>query len=175
MIPVYQKIEHDPGNGAWGDCHRAALASVLELPLESVPHFNEGAPADWRVAERAWLAKRDLEPMLFAVAGDLERALHQAAAIVPAGFYLLSGTSSVDGLNHTVVARGDRVVHDPDPDALKGKPALSGPIPELGQFVGCYLAPIGKTPGMRRHQPSPPSMREPVASTPSMRRVADAA
>ena len=35
MIPVYQKIV----SRGYGDCMRATIASLLELPLEAVPHF----------------------------------------------------------------------------------------------------------------------------------------
>lgn len=37
MIPVYQDII-DPGHG---NCMQAALASLLELPIDKVPHFLE--------------------------------------------------------------------------------------------------------------------------------------
>ncbi len=39
MIPLMQRNHHDPANGIYGDCHRAAIASLLELPMDDVPHF----------------------------------------------------------------------------------------------------------------------------------------
>lgn len=33
MIKVYQECIHAPHLGSWGDCHRACIASILELPL----------------------------------------------------------------------------------------------------------------------------------------------
>lgn len=42
MTPVKQRYKHDPENGVWGDCHRAAVASVLDLALDDVPHFADG-------------------------------------------------------------------------------------------------------------------------------------
>lgn len=65
MIPLRQRNKHDPENGVYGDCHRAALASLLELPLDEVPHFcdesiykDNAEPLSAR--ERAWLLSRGL-------------------------------------------------------------------------------------------------------------------
>lgn len=46
MRPVKQSLIHDPANGVQGDCQRAVIASLLELPLSSVPHFGEIAQGD---------------------------------------------------------------------------------------------------------------------------------
>jgi len=37
--PVKQTIIHNPDNGMYGDCFRACVASLLEKPIEKVPHF----------------------------------------------------------------------------------------------------------------------------------------
>lgn len=39
MTPVDQTILHDPQTGAIGNCMQAAIASLLDLPLDAVPHF----------------------------------------------------------------------------------------------------------------------------------------
>ena len=39
MTPVKQEFVHDPSNGVYGDCQRAVIASLLDLPLSEVPHF----------------------------------------------------------------------------------------------------------------------------------------
>lgn len=84
MKPVYQREQHDPARGVWGDCHRSALASLLELPLSDVPHFAKGGRADWRERERAWLAGMGLEPALAEIpAADQGEALRLAARINP--------------------------------------------------------------------------------------------
>lgn len=41
MIPVDQQFVHDPENGQHGDCMRACIASLLELPIADVPHFAQ--------------------------------------------------------------------------------------------------------------------------------------
>ena len=43
MIPVHQKIIHK----GYGDCMRATIASLLELPLEAVPHFLMFSEGMW--------------------------------------------------------------------------------------------------------------------------------
>jgi hypothetical protein len=39
MIPQDQEFSHAPEEGIYGDCFRAVLASLLELPIAEVPHF----------------------------------------------------------------------------------------------------------------------------------------
>lgn len=51
MSPVMQTIL--PGEGAVGDCFRACVASIMELPIESVPHFCE--KANWQEWLDEWL------------------------------------------------------------------------------------------------------------------------
>lgn len=161
MKPVYQQEQHDPEKGIWGDCHRAALASLLELRLSDVPHFCKGGAPDWRDKERAWLAGRGLLPILGAVPVNTQAdALRYIASINPdpEKCFILSGESSVDGLNHSVICLGERVVHDTDPEALKGQPALSGPMRDVGNFfVACFV--VSLLPGMRA--PKPPRAASP--------------
>ena len=62
MIPVFQTILADPeradghnAEGIAGNCYQAALASVLELPLEQVPHFAQDGER-WQETSSAWLS-----------------------------------------------------------------------------------------------------------------------
>ena len=55
MIPVYSTVPHKPEEGLYGDCHRACVASVLELPSEAVPHFFAKGPEE---VEAAWKEHR---------------------------------------------------------------------------------------------------------------------
>ena len=62
MIPVLQTILADPergdghnAEGIAGNCYQAALASVLELPLEQVPHFAQDGER-WQETSSAWLS-----------------------------------------------------------------------------------------------------------------------
>lgn len=42
--------------GKEGNCFAASLASVLELPLDSVPNFCVAYPSDWFAKTNEWLA-----------------------------------------------------------------------------------------------------------------------
>lgn len=66
MIPVFQTILADPERadghnteGIAGNCYQAALASVLELPLEQVPHFAQDMER-WQETSSAWLSARGI-------------------------------------------------------------------------------------------------------------------
>ena len=66
MIPVFQTILADPeradghnAEGIAGNCYQAALASVLELPLEQVPHFAQDG-VHWCESSGEWLTARGL-------------------------------------------------------------------------------------------------------------------
>lgn len=153
MTPVYQQEQHDLAKGIWGDCHRAALASLLDLPINDVPHFCDGGPPDWPERERAWLAGRGMLFLLGVVPVVSQSDALRYASLInpqPSQHFILSGASSADGLNHSVVCRGERVVHDPDPEALTGQPALNGPLSDVRQYVARFLVPL------------PPAMRPPL-------------
>lgn len=103
MIPVDQTTFGVPG----GNCQSAALASILELPLEDVPHFASGddhsADTMWANVAK-WLELRGLYPINF---------LWEDIACRPSAYYLLFGQSK-DG-PHCVVAKGREIAHDPNP------------------------------------------------------------
>lgn len=120
MIPVKQRNTHDPANGVWGDCHRAAVATMLCLPIDQVPHFSDGwPPADvFKARERAFLASHGLVPIDAVYAGaeaNPDLILHVVGAMNPDVPYLLGGQSR-NGHDHTVVCLNDRIVHDPGID-----------------------------------------------------------
>lgn len=118
MKPVDQTLF-----GVGGNCMAAAIASVLELPLEKVPHFMlehdtlEGAQG---AAER-WLRARGVlyMPMYF-----LNPEALQTTHFGFGGYHLLAGYSPRkngrgDHLEHAVVAKllpwGVELAHDPHP------------------------------------------------------------
>lgn len=115
MIPVKQRNRHDPENGIYGDCHRAALASLLELPIDDVPHFCEG-PDDGGTTkrERKWLAQRGLTSINIVYPGEtsLDDVLTTVEAVNLGVMFILGGTSTA-GCGHSVVAGCGRILHDP--------------------------------------------------------------
>jgi hypothetical protein len=86
----------------------ACIASLLELPIADVPYFMgvEGEPDDlWKKRIRRWLAPRGLWFVHF----ETPRGFKDW----PPGYYVLTGRSP-RGM-HAVVAKGEKIVHDPNP------------------------------------------------------------
>lgn len=101
MIPVTQTLLHDPENTrVMGNCLQAAVASVLELPLEAVPHFSQFLW--WPQAMQLWCAGRDL-----VMRGERTNVIPDRLCIV--------GGRSARGVAHTVVGEHGRIVWDPHP------------------------------------------------------------
>lgn len=103
MRPVTQSILHDDPQRRPGDCLRAAVASLLELPLLAVPHFV--LHSDWRQrmtafclghGYRATAQDPNLEP-------DLDCA------------YGIALGPSPRGVQHAVCWVDGRMAHDPHP------------------------------------------------------------
>lgn len=98
---ITQTILHDPDTGAIGNCMQAAIASLLDLPLDEVPHFAEHD--DWDLRFSAWCAERGL--IWFAC--DVSQ-VHDWAPCLLVG-------QSPRGIDHVVVGRGLTAVWDPHP------------------------------------------------------------
>lgn len=119
MIPVKQQFRHFPEYGLWGDCHRACIASILELPLEEVPHFCDGGKkvegADCPV--RPWLAERGMFQVSQPYDGKfpIDQLLQDLNIIYPEMFFIL-GCASKSGTGHSLVAGEGRILHDPSID-----------------------------------------------------------
>jgi hypothetical protein len=119
VIPIQQEVSgHDPERGFFGDCLRAALASLLELPLSDVPHFAAQTWPDTAKFQKnvgEWLATRgfvlipttwfDFKLNHFASTGD---CYHLILGMCDDGFGGLVG--------HAVVGLNGVVVHDPNPE-----------------------------------------------------------
>lgn len=114
MTPVDQQCAHRPDQGLQGDCQRAVIASLLDLPLEAVPHFAQEAAGD---SSRYWERLQ-----------QFCRAHGYVYLTVPARFgggiygdegdvhHIISGPSPRDSaVSHAVVGRNGEVVFDPHP------------------------------------------------------------
>jgi len=129
MIKINDSIKHDPDNGTYGNCHQACLASLLELPLEEVPHFfDKGVfedTEDGLKAQDIWLAAQGYGWVELPCTGDsLKDALNFAAKYGSKGHYILVAESK-KGCGHSVVCKGNKIVHDPSYGATHG---IVGPI-----------------------------------------------
>ena len=102
MIPINQT--QFAGQGVGGNCVQACVASLLELPVEDVPHFLEiaASPDEWELAYEDWLESRGLVNLRFEYHHIFE------------GFYLATGPS-VRGVNHMTVFYDGELAHDPHP------------------------------------------------------------
>lgn len=136
MKPVKQKYRHDPGNGIYGDCDRACIASMLELTCDDVPHFFDGPeredPEKAFKARREWLEERGVEFfVLNLLPGDMtpEGMINYLSIRNPGKYFLLTGESR-NGTGHVVICRDGEIVHDPSLDGS----GIVGPEP----VSGCY-------------------------------------
>ena len=133
MIPVDCTVKvHDPANGQIGDCHRACVASLLDLPVDDVPHFfdypvSEGGERGLAEQEK-WLAKRGLFNLELPFTSEsLDDVLSFISAYSGDTYYMLVAKSR-SGQNHCVIAQGNKIIHDPtygNPHGVVG-PAKDG-------------------------------------------------
>lgn len=112
MKPVDQTIMHEPHLGLYGDCMRAALASMLEVPIEKVPHFLHDNTSD--NAEFCRRVSDFLRPLNLGYISfpECRQALHETG--VRGLVHEVSGTSE-RGVCHACVAVDGEIVHDPHP------------------------------------------------------------
>jgi hypothetical protein len=106
MLPVTQSVI-----GPRGNCFSACLASLLEVPLETVPFFLS-EPGDthrfhWASRLDAWLSQFGLYALHFAA--------DPARAVFPGCLHIITGISP-RGRPHACIGKGPRVIWDPHPD-----------------------------------------------------------
>jgi hypothetical protein len=128
MKPVYQRII-DAGKG---DCFAACLASILELPLESVPNFRalETPEADMNKLAREWL-KENYNLSLVCIYNGKEIISGEDFRVIGG----LVGTPCIgtvispnfENAQHAVVGQIDKhgmnfeLLHDPNPNGKEIK------------------------------------------------------
>lgn len=117
MIKQKQAFLHDPANGLFGDCYRTAVACLLNLQRDEVPHvFHDGCKgpvADARMND--WLKIKGITQFTMALDGaiSLDELLNSVLwANNDKVEYLLCGTSR-NNTAHVVVCRGNEIIWDP--------------------------------------------------------------
>lgn len=121
MKPQKQLFRHKPDEGVFGDCHRTAIAIVLDMDAADVPHFmgDGDQPEEAHRACEAWLNARGISTisMVFDGVTRLADILSTIAGINRHSkpTYLLMGTSRT-GCNHIVVCCDGKIVCDPSLD-----------------------------------------------------------
>ena len=108
MIEVQQTILVGDRDGVPGNCLQAAIASVLDLPLDAVPHFVNFVWFD--PAVELWARGRGLTVKR---QGFPEKPA-PSPEVIPDRPCLVSGKSE-RGFLHTVVGDHGQVVWDPHP------------------------------------------------------------
>jgi hypothetical protein len=129
MKPVNQTIHTLNGN-----CFQACVASVLELPLEKVPHFWENPTEDLMSLQGGLTQEQWDNPLIFArdngyLARWIDPVIHAdfVKQLIQADFYYVAiGPSPGGPWGHCVVMHKGKPVHDPDSPAefLAGEPWL---------------------------------------------------
>lgn len=118
MTPVDQSILSGDPLGRPGDCLRACVATILDLPLRSVPHFLEPDVGGWWARFTSYMDGRGLA--VLALGEPLDGVLGIGNGRSPRGDH-----------NHAVVTLGPEVAHDPHPT----RRGLEGPIEDYLYFV----------------------------------------
>jgi hypothetical protein len=124
VTPQTQEFIHAPDIGQHGDCQRAVIASLLDLPISSVPHFLQVADGDptiyWETLQTfvrthgfAYLTMPARAGQAFF--GDEGDVFHEISGPSPRG----------NGVRHAVVGCNGEIVFDPHPSraGLAGDPA----------------------------------------------------
>lgn len=134
MTPVDQEFLHRPEIGQYGDCQRAVIASLLDLPISEVPHFLQQANGEsvgfWeglqdfcRSRGFAYLTVPARSGAAFF--GSDASVFHEIAGPSPRG----------NGITHAVVGRDGEVFFDPHP-------SRAGLLGDSAQWEFSYLVNI---------------------------------
>lgn len=114
MTPVDQEFLHKPEEGQYGDCQRAVIASLLDLPASEVPHFcaiaKDEPTAFWTLLQsflrsKGFVYLRVPARSGAAFFGDEGNVFHEISGPSPRG----------NGVFHAVVGCNGEIVFDPHP------------------------------------------------------------
>lgn len=101
-----------------GNCFQACVASILELNLESIPHFmdeyTEENKHGWWHNFNEWL-QSNLNMVSINENLTDEHRETWLKFLKDINCYTLAGIECDNGLHHAVVLKGDKIVHNPWP------------------------------------------------------------
>jgi hypothetical protein len=136
MIPVYQTIVSEKD----GDCTRACLASILDLPIDAVPHFMRFGAGWFRIFSHFLMS---LDYFFYGtgwIKSEDRPHGHILSESENIGGYVIASVPSrtFPGIGHSVVMdlKG-LVVHDPNPNkAWQGINALESKDLQNWMMIG---------------------------------------
>lgn len=133
MIPHTQTIFVNDPRGIPGDCMQTAVASLLDLPTEAVPHFAAfDGPGAWFDAFALWLKGRGLVIRAFPYAEEVDRPC-------------LALGMSPRGVEHVVVWGREGMLHDPHPSRAGIEPRQFWALDPITPKPLCPECVQGKT------------------------------
>lgn len=104
MKPIHQTKFGVPD----GNCLAAAIASILEIGIDTIPEF--GIDDGWYERfSRYMISHHALQPL------DIEVET-MPEWMTPRGYFLINGKSPRGDFHHTVVGFDGKAIHDPLPD-----------------------------------------------------------
>lgn len=118
MKPQIQEFPtHNPSIGMIGDCMRAAIASIFELPISSVPHIASDYWPDIKAIDRAVINFVKDRGFLLNQFDYPKYSSHLAWQKENFGvdcYHLITGVDH-DGEPHVCVGKNGKIIHDPHP------------------------------------------------------------
>lgn len=144
MKPVGMLVHHSPSEGIYGDCQRACIASLLEVPASVVPHCydygDEVDPTGETGARKLnqWLAKFGLCLLEVFVPYPYPEGMIDRMVL---GHHVMVGLSP-RGCQHAVVGFRGGQVHDPHPSGLGVEPMESKNQPGVPGYMFGFLCKL---------------------------------
>lgn len=152
MLEQKQLFLHEPLKGQYGDCHRTALACLLEIPVTQSPHFigeweernywkargEYQEPYSWIDEQEKWLNSLGYTSVDIMFNGEMpiEDLFDFMFARNRHVYYMLGGQSS-RGTNHSVICLGGEWAWDPHPEGG----FLVGPL-NSGVWEITFILPV---------------------------------
>lgn len=109
-----QKFLHRPEEGTYGDCDRTAMACLLDLEVDDVPHWgvHYGDNIAFNKMKDDWLATQGLYEQHIAFDCSFDELKNNLNSVFRNVYVLLTGTSA-NGTTHVVITLNGEIIHDP--------------------------------------------------------------
>lgn len=143
-----QGFRHDPTNGIQGDCYRTAIACVLGVDRDSVPHSHDEMTGPENEAFiDAWLHPRGLRRIYIPVLGDDFKEVANAMYQRGGGLAVIITGRGPRNVNHVIVVHGVDDFWCPTLGQVDEQVALIGPAFPDGYFWAEWVVrdPAGRS------------------------------